>query len=193
MKMSNPITSNKVFDHDDVQPNEKDGGGAGVSSPPKSLGQPVSVQRGYPKVLGTIQILIGFLVLLIGATMSASPVLDSIAVQSGIFVWGAVTYVIAGSLTVAADNHLNEWLVDVSRGMNRCAAIVSFAGTVLYSLDTAGFRLSFCNNSGSFQDCQKYWIRSQGIAGVMVVFSFLEFIVAICASSIPRKAVCHVF
>ncbi|KAL0992666.1 hypothetical protein UPYG_G00096470 [Umbra pygmaea] len=242
--MSNTITSvsNGVVVVTHVQPVGKDVGGAGVSSTPQSLVQrkPVSVQRifrmGHPKALGTIQIMIGFIVLLIGIAMAAARFPDNVVVLSGIFAWGAIIYIIAGSLTVAADNHLSACLVKGSLAMNVLAVIISLVGIILYSLDTAGLLLSSCNNLGSPNnepsiqnypspiasntnhnpsdsdsshessshdghrsldtpylpsDCQKYWIRSRGISGVLVIFSFLAFIVSICASSFACKAVCQ--
>ncbi|KAJ7992106.1 hypothetical protein DPEC_G00275110 [Dallia pectoralis] len=157
----------------------------------------------HPKALGTVQIMVGLVILLIGIVMASSPRLDNVGVVSGIFVWGSIIYVIAGSLTVAADNHLNKCLVKGSLGMNVVVTVMSFVGIILYSLDTAGVMLRFTcreryDSSGQgyyygvlSAECQAYWTRSSGISGVMLVLSLLEFIASICVSSFGCKAVCQ--
>ncbi|XP_064844729.1 membrane-spanning 4-domains subfamily A member 12-like isoform X2 [Oncorhynchus masou masou] len=100
----------------------------------------------------------------------------------------ALGYVVAGSLTVAADNKLNNCLVNGSLGMNVVASVTALTGIILHSLDSAGIMLYYCNST--YHLCQQYWIRSQGISGVLAVFSLLEFIVSICVSSFACRAVC---
>uniref|UniRef100_A0A4W5MGM2 Membrane-spanning 4-domains subfamily A member 4A-like n=1 Tax=Hucho hucho TaxID=62062 RepID=A0A4W5MGM2_9TELE len=175
----------------------------GVASTPHCLGQTVSsvlgsFRAGHPKALGTIQIMIGLMMLLIGIVMTAGPLADNIGVFSGIFVWGFIIYVVAGSLTVAADNKLNKCLVKGSLGMNVVATVTALTGTILHSLDSAGIFLYnyYCYHPGypSYYPpsyvCQQYWARSRGISGVLAVFSMLEFIVSICVSSFACRAVC---
>ncbi|KAJ7992107.1 hypothetical protein DPEC_G00275120 [Dallia pectoralis] len=156
---------------------------------------------GHPKALGTVQIMTGLVILLIGIVMASSQAQDSLGVLSGIFVWGSMIYVIAGSLTVAADNQLNQCLVKGSLGMNVVATIISLVGIILYSIETAGTQLYFScynpfnqgqNNYYGSSNCPgAYWTRSSGISGVMLVLSLLEFIVSICVSSFGCKAVCQ--
>ncbi|XP_064866094.1 B-lymphocyte antigen CD20-like isoform X3 [Oncorhynchus nerka] len=148
MSSSQTTTTNGAVVITHVYPYENGMGVAGVASAPHCLGQTVSsvlgsFRAGHPKALGTIQIMIGLIMLLTGIVMTAGPQVDNIGVLSGIFVWGSIIYVVAGSLTVAADNKLNKCLV-----------------------------------------------RSQGISGVLAVFSLLEFIVSICVSSFACRAVC---
>ncbi|KAL0992667.1 hypothetical protein UPYG_G00096480 [Umbra pygmaea] len=156
--------------------------------------------------------MIGVIMLLFGIAMAAGSFPGEVGVYSGIFVWGAIIYIIAGSLTVAADNQLSVCLVKGSMGMNVVATIISLTGIILYIVDAAG--ISYCNYSSNpftqyntynpftnpspspdaqiiLSKCQKYWMRSQGISGVLVIFSLLEFIVSICASSFACKAVCQ--
>uniref|UniRef100_A0A673WD43 Membrane-spanning 4-domains subfamily A member 4A-like n=1 Tax=Salmo trutta TaxID=8032 RepID=A0A673WD43_SALTR len=164
----------------------------GVASTPHCLGQTVfsvlgSFRAGHPKALGAVQIMIGLMMLVTGIVMAAAPWLDNFGVASGIFVWGSIIYVVAGSLTVAADNKLNKCLVKGSLGMNVVAAVTALTGIILHSLDSAGIML-YCDYPYDF--CQQYWVRSQGISGVLAVFSLLEFIVSICVSSFACRAVC---
>ncbi|XP_012991361.1 membrane-spanning 4-domains subfamily A member 4A-like [Esox lucius] len=188
--MSNSVRNAWVVTH--VQPTGNDVGVVDVSSPPWSLGQTVSLKlgrfrEGHPKALGTVQIMIGVMILLIGILMASSIRQDNIGVYSGIFVWGSLIYVIAGSLTVAADNQLNKCRVKGSLGMNVVAAITSFMGIILFSLDTAGILQYYC----VYFDCHMYWNSSQELSAVLVILSLLEFIVSICVSSFACKAVCQ--
>uniref|UniRef100_A0A4W5MES6 Membrane-spanning 4-domains subfamily A member 4A-like n=1 Tax=Hucho hucho TaxID=62062 RepID=A0A4W5MES6_9TELE len=202
MSSSQTTTTNGAVVITHVYPNGNGMAVAGVDSTPHCLGQTVSsvlgsFRAGHPKALGTIQIMIGLMMLLIGIVMTAGPLVDNIGVVSGIFVWGSIIYVVAGSLTVAADNKLNKCLVKGSLGMNVVATVTALTGTILHSLDGAGILYNYyCYNPGypsydsSFYVCQQYRARSRGISGVLAVFSMLEFIVSICVSSFACRAVC---
>ncbi|KAJ7992102.1 hypothetical protein DPEC_G00275070 [Dallia pectoralis] len=166
----------------------------GVTSPPYCMGPRLSsalekFPKRRPTALGTVQIVAGLVILLLGIVMAMDA--DSIGVFSGTFVWGSIVYVIAGSLTVAADNHLNKCLVNGSLGMNVVAAVVAMPAIVIHSLDTAGLTYSCYNFSNSSNyNCQVYLVRSRGISGILVVLSLLEFILSICVSIIACNAVC---
>ncbi|XP_031683032.1 membrane-spanning 4-domains subfamily A member 4A isoform X2 [Oncorhynchus kisutch] len=208
MSSSQTTTTNGAVVITHVYPYGNGMGVAGVASAPHCLGQTVSsvlgsFRAGHPKALGTIQIMIGLIMLLTGIVMTAGPQVDNIGVLSGIFVWGSIIYVVAGSLTVAADNKLNKCLVKGSLGMNVVATVTALTGTILHSLDSAVMYNYYCDypdypsyyppsyfNYTTSSVCQQYWIRSQGISGVLTVFSLLEFIVSICVSSFACRAVC---
>ncbi|XP_010903736.2 membrane-spanning 4-domains subfamily A member 4A [Esox lucius] len=155
--MSNSITTstNGVVVITHIQTTEKGMDVSGVSAPPKSLGRTVSTmlesfRMGQPKALGTIQIMIGLVMLLLGIVMASSPMPDNVGVVSGIFVWGSLIFILAGSLTVAADNHLNQCQVKGSLGMNVIAVIIALTCIILYSADTAGIMLyNSCSDSSN--------------------------------------------
>uniref|UniRef100_A0AAZ3PIE6 Uncharacterized protein n=1 Tax=Oncorhynchus tshawytscha TaxID=74940 RepID=A0AAZ3PIE6_ONCTS len=175
MSSSVTTTTNGVVVITHVHPT---GNGMGVASAPHCLGQTVSsvpgrFRAGQPKALGTIQIMVGLMMLLTGIVMATGPQVDNIGVISGIFVWGSIIYVIAGSLTVAADNNLNTCLVKGSLGMNVVATVIALTGTILHSLD----------------NYPSYYPPS--FVCVLLVFSMLEFIVSICVSSFACRAVCQ--
>ncbi|XP_029612701.1 membrane-spanning 4-domains subfamily A member 8-like [Salmo trutta] len=114
VKMSSSVTTttNGVVVITHVHPTGNRMGVVRVASAPHCLGQtvssvPGSFRAGQPKALGTVQIMVGLMMLLTGIVMATGPQVDNIGVISGIFVWGSIIYVIAGSLTVAADNKLN--------------------------------------------------------------------------------------
>uniref|UniRef100_A0A4W5Q0I0 Membrane-spanning 4-domains subfamily A member 4A-like n=1 Tax=Hucho hucho TaxID=62062 RepID=A0A4W5Q0I0_9TELE len=203
MSSSVTTTTNGVVVITHVHPTGNMMGVVRGASASHCLGQTVSsvlgsFREGQPKALGTIQIMVGLMMLLTGIVMATGPQVDSIGVFSGIFVWGSIIYVIAGSLTVAADNKLNTCLVKGSLGMNVVATVTALTGIILHSLDSVGILFYyFCEypdyppNYFPSYICQQYWVRSQGIAGVLTVFSILEFIVSICVSSFACRAVCQ--
>ncbi|KAM6968149.1 membrane-spanning 4-domains subfamily A member 4A-like [Aplochiton taeniatus] len=155
--------------------------------PPLSLGRAASsilgrFKKGEPKALGTVQIMVGVLAFLIGIVMAIHA--DTLGIFSGIFIWGATFYIIAGSLTVAAGRTLNKCLVNGSLGMNIVAAIVSLTGVILYSMDAAGVTF-YCSFLSVFSQSQ-----TQGVSGVLAIFSLLEFTVSISVSVFACKATC---
>ncbi|ROL45458.1 Membrane-spanning 4-domains subfamily A member 15 [Anabarilius grahami] len=127
---------------------------------PQAASLPQGLQaflKGQPKALGTVQIMIGLLIFLFGIVSTVHA--ESIFVFSGIPFWGSLIYIIAGSLSIAAENVLH-----VKGPSSLCLTL------------------------------------SQGIRGVSLVFTILEFIISICLSGFACKAnaccasqVSHVF
>ncbi|XP_046894031.1 membrane-spanning 4-domains subfamily A member 4A-like isoform X2 [Hypomesus transpacificus] len=150
------------------------GNGLGMGAPP-----PTCMCR-------TVQIMFGAMAFLFGIVMTFGEL--SLGVLSGIFVWGSIIYIIAGSLTIAAEKSLNKCLVKASLGMNIVATVTAVTGTVLYSLDAASV-FSYCYDYNWL--CRRYWAKHQGISGVMALFSLLEIMVTISVSAFACKAVCH--
>ncbi|XP_018544854.1 membrane-spanning 4-domains subfamily A member 15 isoform X8 [Lates calcarifer] len=99
--------------------------------------RPVGIQkfsRASPMAFGTVQIMIGLMTLLLGIVMAINA--NTLGVFSGFFVWGALIYIAAGSLTVAAGKSLNRcrsWTPGVSGVIavfNLLALIVSITVAV---------------------------------------------------------------
>ncbi|XP_071387051.1 membrane-spanning 4-domains subfamily A member 4A-like [Centroberyx affinis] len=149
-------------------------------------------EQGRPQVLGTVQIMIGLLAFLFGIVMAVNA--ESLGVYSGVFVWGALFYVLAGSLTVAAGKSMSRCLVNGALGVSVVAAVASCTATILYSMDAAGVLL-YCScygnySCGFYDDCRRYMSQSMGVSGVLAVFSVLEFIVSISVAVYACKATC---
>ncbi|CAB1341483.1 unnamed protein product, partial [Coregonus sp. 'balchen'] len=175
MSSSVTTTTNGVVVITHVPPTGNEMGVAGVASAPHCLGQTVysalgSFRAGHPKALGTVQIMIGLLMLLTGIVMATGPQVDNIGVFSGIFVWGSI--IVKGSL-----------------GMNVVATVTAAIGFILHSLDAVMLYSCYYPYYPSYYP--PYNVRSKGISGVLTVFSVLEFIVSICVSSFACRAVCQ--
>ncbi|XP_059405174.1 membrane-spanning 4-domains subfamily A member 4D-like [Carassius carassius] len=65
--------------------------------------------KAQQKTLGTVQIMIGVMVFLLGIVMIAN--IRTISIISGITIWGSFIYISAGSLSVAAKNKRNLCVV----------------------------------------------------------------------------------
>ncbi|KAJ8354666.1 hypothetical protein SKAU_G00222330 [Synaphobranchus kaupii] len=155
--------------------------------------------KGDPKALGTVQIIIGMMYILLGIVMTIYA--DSIGVFSGIVFWGAFIYISSGALTVAANNKLNKCLVKGALVMNIFSTITAGLAIIIFSLDfVIDFSYYFCydyhySSTGMNTNmCEHLWrklkARSNGITGVLLAFSILEFLISICVSAFACRAVC---
>ncbi|XP_058486996.1 membrane-spanning 4-domains subfamily A member 4A-like [Solea solea] len=143
--------------------------------------------KGRPQALGTVQIIIGLMILLFGIAMT--PDADTMGIYSGIFVWGAAFYITAGSLTVAAARRPSRCLVNCAMAFSIVAVVTAVTATILYSLDGAGITY-FCRyydngnygngsyGNGYYNSCYKYMSRMMGVSGVLAVFNALQLIVS---------------
>ncbi|XP_041635763.1 membrane-spanning 4-domains subfamily A member 12-like [Cheilinus undulatus] len=137
--------------------------------------------QAYPLAVGTVQIMIGALVLLFGIVKAIQGI--SLGVVSGFFVWGAGFYITSGALTVAAGKSLRPCLVNTALGLNVVSSIAAFIAIVLYSFDIAGV-LGHCRG----YDCT---ILGQGSVVVLLVFHILEFAVSLTVSIFACRATCN--
>ncbi|XP_069032665.1 membrane-spanning 4-domains subfamily A member 3-like [Embiotoca jacksoni] len=137
--------------------------------------------RGRPEALGTVQILVGLTVVLVELTMVSFEF--SLGIHSGIFIWGALSYITAGSLTVAAGRSLKRSQVNTALGFNIVAAVSSAVASAIYVVDAIQF---FTANN--YYGISYYWstpnndclVHAGGISSVLAVFSVLQFTVSNC-------------
>ncbi|XP_048116942.1 membrane-spanning 4-domains subfamily A member 4A-like isoform X3 [Alosa alosa] len=162
-----------------------------VSTPPSFLGK---FLKGEPTAMGTVQIMIGVVVFLFGIVTAFYA--STVSSHTGIMFWGAIIYIIAGSLTVRAVKMLNPCLVKASLGMNIFSTITAGLAIILHSFDflVPMYPYSYdCYGDDYYDNCymkNAYKTRTLGIAGVTLVLSVLEFIVSICVSAFACKATC---
>ncbi|XP_035252055.1 membrane-spanning 4-domains subfamily A member 4D-like isoform X7 [Anguilla anguilla] len=149
--------------------------------------------KGDPKALGTVQIMIGVLNIVFGIAMVISGQMFGFFML--LFFCGGLIYISSGALSVAANNKLNKCLVRGALGMNIISTITAGIAIILFSLlivimmryDCYGIEKSFAYYDDTRCALQT---RSQGMTGVLLVFSILEFIISICVSAFACRAVC---
>ncbi|XP_048048334.1 membrane-spanning 4-domains subfamily A member 4A-like isoform X2 [Megalobrama amblycephala] len=153
--------------------------------------------KAQPKALGTVQIMIGVMIFLLGIVLNINVYhFGTLYVYSGITYWGSFIYISAGSLSVAAQNKLHPCVVKASLGMNVISAITSAIAVLLMGIqiriDSMGYPSCYYSYSYSENDICIYFERyGWGIIGIMMVLSILQFIISICISGFACKATCN--
>ncbi|CAM4572968.1 unnamed protein product [Leuciscus chuanchicus] len=145
------------------------------------------------KSLGTIQILISLLILLLGIAYTVNA--NSTFFVSGIPYWGSLIYIIAGSLCICNEAEKcrrrrgSKCRVKGSLAMNILSAITAGISIIILSLDLTALHVHIndcsdgeCNNDNKV----KHLLR--GIIFVSLVSTILEFIISIVLSAFACKA-----
>uniref|UniRef100_A0A3B5A712 Membrane-spanning 4-domains subfamily A member 15-like n=1 Tax=Stegastes partitus TaxID=144197 RepID=A0A3B5A712_9TELE len=171
-----------------------------------SQNRPEKVQfsGGRPQALGTVQILIGLVVLFFG--LIQLPYSHALEIYSGVFVWAALTFITAGSVTVAAGRLSSRRLVKAALGLSAAAAVISAAATIIYCMNAiishsgVYYRepINCCWFNGSYYSCcydwESYyidWVPAVGVSCVLAVFSFLVLIVSVRIAMFGYRALSH--
>ncbi|XP_036427261.1 membrane-spanning 4-domains subfamily A member 15-like [Colossoma macropomum] len=90
---------------------------------------------GEPKVLGTVQIMIGLLTLMFGIVSEAS--FKTLSGYIGITFWGSLSYISSGALSVASTNHASS-CVGATRGISGVLLVFSVL-ELFICICTSGF------------------------------------------------------
>ncbi|XP_017337561.1 membrane-spanning 4-domains subfamily A member 4A [Ictalurus punctatus] len=159
---------------------------------PQTLGPLQKFLKGEPKALGTVQIMIGSLMILFGIVMAVYP--QTISVYSGVMFWGSLLHIAAGALAVSASNKLNACVVKGAMVVNIFSTIAAAIAIIMLSLD---FMFGAFYRPCYYYDfsfvCHINYItesRTDGIVGVLLVFSLLQFAISIAISAFTCKATC---
>lgn len=172
---------------------------AATSSPVHQSVAPCFLQKfikGEPKSLGVVQIMIGLINICLGGILCSSS--DSGyfggVIYSGVPFWGAVFYFISGGLSISAEKKGTRCLVTGSLVMNIFSSIAAGISIIVCSVDlTYPYYYYSCYNSYD-PDCWRYrdayYSYKNGIVGVLLLLSLLEFGVSVAVSCFGCKYVC---
>ncbi|KAF5896762.1 membrane-spanning 4-domains subfamily A member 4A-like, partial [Clarias magur] len=141
--------------------------------------------KGEPKALGVVQIMIGLLTILFGIVMAVP--YWSISVRSGVVFWGSLFHISAGSLAVSASNKLNKCVVKAALVLNIFSTIASGIAIIMLSLDLVIHHGCYSYGCGYNYASESFM---NGISGVLLVFSLLQFAISIVVSAFTCKATC---
>ncbi|XP_075403680.1 membrane-spanning 4-domains subfamily A member 12-like [Tenrec ecaudatus] len=140
------------------------------------------------KVLGGIEILIGVMHLGFGIVLglmygSYATVwgFTSISFIGGYTIWGGISFIISGSLSISASKVFSPCLIKGSLGMNIVSAIFAIVGMILLVVDVS-------INGVYYQD---YWavIAGKGISAMLMIFTLLEFSIACTLAHFATQAI----
>ncbi|XP_036426061.1 membrane-spanning 4-domains subfamily A member 4D-like isoform X1 [Colossoma macropomum] len=140
--------------------------------------------KGKPKLLGSVQITIGLLKVVLGIVMMANSFHELFAVFGGIAFGFAWMYIITGSLAVSASINLHHCVVRGALVMNVISTItaaINFAVLLVFLVLELQCRTSIypCPESPIIE-----------LVVVLVICSIIQFIISICVSVFACKAAC---
>uniref|UniRef100_A0A8C2D1K4 Membrane-spanning 4-domains, subfamily A, member 17C.1 n=1 Tax=Cyprinus carpio TaxID=7962 RepID=A0A8C2D1K4_CYPCA len=140
--------------------------------------------KAQPKALGTVQIMIGAMVFILGIVLTSSIYnYTAIIEYSGINYWGSFIYISAGCLSVAAQNKHHPCVVKASLGINVFSAIT--AGMAIHLM---GIQLALISMDNPSLYVEYFTMR---VTGILLVFTIPQFIISIYISALGCKAACN--
>ncbi|KAL7392866.1 hypothetical protein ABVT39_002862 [Epinephelus coioides] len=143
-------------------------------------GNSYSLSGGQAQVVGLVQNVIGIIIVVFGSIMAANNE-DKLSVDSGVFVWGPLLFIIAGSVTVSAGMSMSQYRMKCAVGYNVVAAVVSFPVGIIFFLDTTEILKTNDNDYPPwFPDHDEG--RFRWFTGVSAFLSFCEFCLSMCVA-----------
>ncbi|KAM9325077.1 membrane-spanning 4-domains subfamily A member 8-like [Gastrophryne carolinensis] len=141
--------------------------------------------EGKPKALGIVLIIVG--ILHIGLGIGLGFTASATAFISGIPFWGAVFYIVAGSLSIAAVNKPSMCLIQGSLGLSIVISIFSVLGIILNIVDY--FVYYYCYSYDDY--CYGVITGGHVIRGIFILSYLLLFSVSISLSVFGCRAIKH--
>ncbi|KAJ7344220.1 hypothetical protein JRQ81_000170 [Phrynocephalus forsythii] len=136
------------------------------------------------KTLGAIQIIIGLIHIGFGGVsfVFRAPVYDNVAARAFYSFWGGVFFLASGSISVAVEKNLDNFLVKCGVAMNVISAVVASVGIVLFISQLAlNHYPSYYDNSVS---------ANTGLCVMLLLFTLLELCITILAAHFTCHSAC---
>ncbi|XP_069713406.1 membrane-spanning 4-domains subfamily A member 15-like isoform X1 [Phaenicophaeus curvirostris] len=152
-------------------------------------------RKAQPKALGTIHIFTGIIHICFGIILTISEHRNpSIPVASGIFFWLGLLLLVSGSLLVESEKRDNILLVKTCCIVNVGVILSTLVATLLHTVAIV-HDLPGCQ-ANTFYQLRPEWcsspenkMLSNGLDSILVIFSFLEFCVAVVALAFGYNAI----
>ncbi|XP_026995963.2 membrane-spanning 4-domains subfamily A member 4A-like [Tachysurus fulvidraco] len=144
--------------------------------------------KGEPKALGTVQIMIGLMTLLFGIVLATDP--QTVLIFSGIVFWSPLFPITAGSLAVSASNKLNSCVVKATLTLNIFSTLSAGITIMFLIIDMIFGSYVYCDYENSYGCNYAAEGIREGITGVLLVFTLLQFCISIALSAFACKAIC---
>ncbi|XP_025042105.1 membrane-spanning 4-domains subfamily A member 15-like [Pelodiscus sinensis] len=141
--------------------------------------------KAQPKTMGALQILTGLMTIGFGGISTIFMKRPTfISAFTGYPFWGGIFFVIAGSLSVAAENHPRTWLVRSNQKINNTSATVSSFGIIILIAD-------LILNPSRYDNHEEYlwWSARTGITVMLLFMTVLEFCIAVSTSYVAKQAI----
>ncbi|XP_036618106.1 membrane-spanning 4-domains subfamily A member 3 [Trichosurus vulpecula] len=164
----------------------------------KSLDESLKMLKGDSKVLGALQILNGSMIfalgMFLGLLQHASNFPRNVffmTVYTGYPFWGAASFIISGSLSIAAKGKPTRNLVQSSFGMNIASATISFIGVLFLLINFVlnSYEIRSCSLA-SPNVCTVTSSTSTGLLSLILILTVLEFCITISFTILGCKANC---
>uniref|UniRef100_A0A8C5QNH2 Uncharacterized protein n=1 Tax=Leptobrachium leishanense TaxID=445787 RepID=A0A8C5QNH2_9ANUR len=153
------------------------------------------LKKGQAKALGATQLVLALLHISLGTVGIFVDVF--VSRYSGICFWGAIFYIISGSLSIAVENNPYHSLIKGFLTMNIFSCVVSTIALALFLTDASisGYR-PYSYNYGGYSDYSGYpgYMRySAGIAVIafLIISTLLQFCVCLALSIFGCKYMSH--
>ncbi|XP_049438648.1 membrane-spanning 4-domains subfamily A member 4A-like [Epinephelus fuscoguttatus] len=99
-------------------------------------GNNYSLSGGQLQVVGLVQMAIGKIILVCGCIIFATSH-DKLSVYSGVFAWGSLLFIIAGSVTVSAGMSMSQSRMKSAVCYNVATTVTAIPIGIIFFLDTA--------------------------------------------------------
>ncbi|XP_028593481.2 membrane-spanning 4-domains subfamily A member 8-like [Podarcis muralis] len=144
------------------------------------------------KTLGAIQILIGLIHIGFGSVSAVLCTwLLTLATLGGYPFWGGLFFIISGTMSVLAEKYATPCQVRSSVGMNITSAVMALVGIILYLVELSVGPVGY--HPHDYETGQiYYWAKavSTGLAVILLLFSFLEFFIAVSLAHFGCQLTC---
>ncbi|XP_017694433.1 PREDICTED: membrane-spanning 4-domains subfamily A member 12-like isoform X3 [Lepidothrix coronata] len=145
-----------------------------------------TLSKGKNRVMGTIQIMTGFLHIGFGIVLTTlTSLYTSVFVIGEIPFLGGVSFIISGCLSIGAEKSPTECAVKGSQTMNVISAIFALLGIVAFIVD---LNLNVLYHSSLDYHGYLVLLAGNGISIVLLIFTVLEFCIAVATANFWCRA-----